>query len=488
MGAGPYVVAIDSGTTSGRTLAFDGDGRCVAIAQKELTQSYPQPGWVEHDAAEIWRIQRETLATVARAVGAHNIAAIGVTNQRETVVVWDRHTGEPLAPAIVWQCRRTADRCRQLRADGVEAGLRARTGLLLDPYFSGTKLAWLLESDPALRAKASRGDALFGTIDTWLVWNLTGGAVHATDPSNASRTLLCNLHTRRWDDTLLALFGVPEALLPDIRPSGGDFGSTVLDGRTVPIRAVLGDQQAALYGQACFTSGAAKCTYGTGCFLLKNAGPTPPEPGDGILATIAWETADDVAYALEGSVFVAGAAIQWLRDGLGVIASAAESEALARSVQTTGGVVFVPAFAGLGAPHWNADARGMITGLTRGTTKAHLVRAALESIAFQTADLSDALGGLHALRVDGGATKNDFLMQFQADILGIPVERAAETEITAFGAALLAGRGAGTWESPQHTARLWRADRTFVPALSTSARVAARADWSRAVAYQRETL
>ncbi|WP_395144075.1 glycerol kinase GlpK [Armatimonas sp.] len=461
------ILAIDSGTTSCRTLAFDASGRCVALAQQELTQHYPQPGWVEHDPEEIWRAQKATLDSVVAQVGKQNIQAIGITNQRETVVAWDKHTGEPLAPAIVWQCRRTGERCQQLKDAGHEALIRAKTGLLLDPYFSGTKIQWLSQRIPI-------ENAVFGTIDTWLLWKLTHGKSFATDPSNASRTLLYNLYTNDWDEELLGLFGVARASLPTIQPSGSVFGHW----DAIPICGILGDQQAALYGQQCTEPGMAKCTYGTGCFLLKNAGLVPlSPPGGGILQTVAWEKNGELTYAIEGAVFVAGAAVQWLRDGLGLIESATETEALARSVPDSGGVVFVPAFTGLGAPYWNPEARGLICGLTRGTTKAHLVYATLEAIAQQNADLLEAMSGIQTLRVDGGASRNNFLMQLQADLLGIPVERPAETEITAFGAALMAGQAADFFGDTAP----WRAERVFTPQFTEGERAYRRETWRQAV-------
>nr|WP_309685142.1 glycerol kinase GlpK [Armatimonas sp.] len=478
------ILAIDSGTTSCRTLAFDASGRCVALAQQEFTQHYPQPGWVEHDPEEIWRAQKATLDSVVAQVGKQNIQAIGITNQRETVVAWDKHTGEPLAPAIVWQCRRTSERCQELKDAGYEPLIRAKTGLLLDPYFSGTKIEWLNQRIPT-------ENAIFGTIDTWLLWKLTDGTSFATDPSNASRTLLYNLHTNCWDDELLALFGVARTSLPTIQPSGSVFGTW--DG--IPICGVLGDQQAALYGQQCVTPGMAKCTYGTGCFLLTLLPALPAlreggsergmseEPGGfgcapGILQTVAWEKDGVLAYAAEGAVFIAGAAVQWLRDGLGLIESAAETEALARSVPDSGSVVFVPAFTGLGAPYWNPEARGLICGLTRGTTKAHLVYATLEAIAQQNADLLEAMSGIQTLRVDGGASRNDFLMQLQADLLGITIERPTETETTAFGAALMAGQTIGFFNE----AAPWRAERVFEPQITQDERAHRRETWRQAVA------
>lgn len=461
------ILAIDSGTTSCRTLAFDASGRCVALAQQEFPQYYPQPGWVEHDPEEIWRAQKATLDAVVAQVGKQSIQAIGITNQRETVVAWDKHTGAPLANAIVWQCRRTTELCHELKDAGHEAWVRAKTGLLLDPYFSGTKIKWLSE-------RIDTGNAYFGTVDTWLLWKLTGGKSYATDPSNASRTLLYNLQTNRWDDELLALFGVARASLPTIQPSGSVFGHW----EGIPICGILGDQQAALYGQQCVVPGMAKCTYGTGCFLLKTEPPTERATWvPGILQTVAWEKNGELTYASEGAVFVAGAAVQWLRDGLGLIATAAETEALARSVPDSGGVAFVPAFTGLGAPYWNPEARGLICGLTRGTTKAHLVYATLEAIAQQNADLLETMSLAGVLRVDGGASRNDFLMQLQADLLGIPVERPAQTETTAFGVAVLAGQTAGIFDIAP-----WRAERVFEPTLSQDERAHRRETWRRAVA------
>ncbi|MBC8103406.1 MAG: glycerol kinase GlpK [Cytophagales bacterium] len=485
------VIALDQGTTSCRALAVDHRGRVAALAQEEFTPFYPRPGWVEQDAAEIWTVQNRVLQKVARQVGgAASVAAIGITNQRETMVVWDRATGQPLHPAIVWQCRRSAGICERLKASGAEPMVRQKTGLLLDPYFSATKLTWLFEAFPDLRAKAENGEMLFGTVDSWLLWNLSGGKRHLTDPSNASRTLLYNLHTGDWDDDLLALFGVPRALLPEIVPSSGRCFDTALDGGggMVAVAGVAGDQQAALFGQGCLSPGQAKNTYGTGCFLLMNAGNAPPTPDQGLLATVAWQIGGETVYALEGSVFVAGAAIQWLRDGLGLIRSAAETEALARSVEGTGGVYFVPAFTGLGTPYWEPNARGMITGLTRGTTRAHLVRAALEAIAFQTRDIADAMvqsSGLPLplLRVDGGAAQNDFLLQFQSDLLGIPVARSAIGETTALGASFLAGLAVGFWDKGE-IAALRQADQTFRPAMPEAERESQYRGWQRAVRYQ----
>ena len=495
MKQGRFVLALDSGTTSCRALLFDAAGTVAGAAQEESPLIYPQPGWVEQDAAGLWRIQREVMHRVSATAGAGEIVAIGIANQRETTIVWDKFSGEPLAPAIVWQCRRSLGICERLRADGAEPMARAKTGLLLDPYFSATKLTWLLENVPDLRAKAERGDALFGTVDSWLLWNLSREAgqtpLHATDITNASRTLLYNIHTRGWDEELLSLFGVPRAMLPEVRPSSGAFGEAVAasGGDRVAVMGVAGDQQAALFGQACFAPGMAKNTYGTGCFLLMNIGDVAPKPqsvGDGLLTTIAWEVGGRVTYALEGSVFVAGAAVQWLRDGLGIIAAAAETETLARSLSDNGGVYFVPAFAGLGTPYWEPSARATIIGLTRGATRAHLARAALESIAFQSGALCQAMADtagvpLSLLRVDGGATENDFLMQFQADVLDAEVARAAVRETTARGAAFLAGLAVGFWPDAATVANLWAADRTFAPHIRAADRAALWNGWQSAI-------
>jgi len=466
------ILAIDSGTTSCRTLAFNANGRCVATCQEALPLYYPQPGWVEQNAEELWKVQKSTLEKAARQVGTPNIRAVGITNQRETVVVWEKATGKPLAPAIVWQCRRTTELCQHLKAAGAEAPIREKTGLVLDPYFSATKIAWLLENIPGLRDKAEKGEALFGTVDTWLMWRMTDGKIYATDPSNASRTLLFNIHTNTWDEDLLALFKIPQHALPQVQPSGSQFGLW----RGDPICAVLGDQQASLYGQACNTPGMAKCTFGTGCFLLKNEGSVIPTPQEGILGTVAWQLGEELTYASEGSVFIGGAAVQWLRDNLGLITSAEESATVAASVPDTGGVYFVPAFTGLGAPYWSPESRGLLCGLTRGTTRAHLVRATLESIAHQNADVLAGMGDIKTLRVDGGASKNDFLMQLQADLLGIPVERSANPETTATGVGMLAGQLAGVWEGLPY-----KIDRVFEPTLTEDERAHRREGWRQAV-------
>ena len=488
-----YVLALDQGTTSSRAILFDREGRALATASRPIRQIYPRSGWVEHDPQEIWETQldvaREALA--AAAVPASRLAAIGITNQRETTILWDRQTGQPLANAIVWQCRRTAPLCQALKERGLEPWFRERTGLVIDPYFSGTKVAWLLDNVPGARAQAEAGELLFGTVDSWLLYRLTGGRVHATDYSNASRTLLFNISRLAWDEDILRELGVSPSLLPAVLPSSGLFGETEasLLGAAVPIGGIAGDQQAALFGQACFAPGAAKNTYGTGCFVLMNVGHPPQADlllGSSLLTTIAWGLGGRVEYALEGSIFIGGAAVQWLRDGLGLISTAAESEAVAASVPSSDGVYLVPAFVGLGAPHWDPQARGVIVGITRGTTRAHLVRATLEAIAFQTRDVIEAMEAecgvsLPELRVDGGAAANDLLMQLQADILGRPVVRPAVTETTALGAAYLAGLAVGFWRSQDELAANWRVDRRFEPRLPADQREALYAGWKRAV-------
>ena len=485
-----YVLALDQGTTSSRAILFDHDGRVVAQARRELHQSYPQPGWVEHDATEIWASQveagREVLATAR--VGARDLTAVGLTNQRETTVVWDRKTGMPVAPAIVWQDRRTAAHCDRLKAAGHEKLFAARTGLVLDPYFSGTKLAWLLDQVPGVRARAERGELAFGTVDSWLVWKLTGGRVHATDVTNASRTLLFDIHRGAWDAELLAALNIPASMLPAVHPSSGVVGEISgwpgLDG--VPLAGLAGDQHAALFGQACFQPGQAKNTYGTGCFLLLNTGSRAVPSQNRLLTTPAWNLDGQTTYALEGSVFVGGAVVQWLRDGLGLIQRSSDVEALARRVPDSGGVYFVPAFTGLGAPHWDAYARGSMLGLTRGTTAAHLARAALESMAFQSYDVLKAMErdaglALRELRVDGGACANDLLMQFQADLLQVPVVRPRVTESTALGAAYLAGLATGFWSSREDLATHSEIERTFEPQRAPDEMASLRAGWDRAV-------
>ena len=487
-----YVLALDQGTTSSRAILFDRQARVKAVAQREFRQIYPQPGWVEHDPLEIWESQlavaREAIASAG--VTAAQIAAIGITNQRETTVVWDRRTGAPVHNAIVWQCRRSAAICDALKAGGWEPAVRQRTGLVIDAYFSGTKIQWLLEHVPGLRARADAGEVCFGTVDTWLGWKLSGGRTWVTDYSNASRTMLFNIHQLAWDANLCGALGVPVGMLPEVRPSSFRYGHTTPDlfGAEVPIAGIAGDQQASLFGQACFAPGMAKNTYGTGCFLLIHTGDRPVASQAGLLTTIAASPVEGRAeYALEGSIFIAGAAIQWLRDGLRVIADSAESEALAASVPDTDGVYFVPAFVGLGAPHWDMYARGTILGLTRGTTRAHLVRAALEAIAYQSrevlgAALSDAGLTLAELRVDGGATANNLLMQFQADILATPVVRPVVRETTALGAAYLAGLAVGYWASREEIAQNWTADRRFLPRMEPTRREELFAGWRRAVA------
>jgi len=485
-----HLLALDQGTTSSRAIVFDAAGAIRATAQKELRQLFPQPGWVEHDPLDIWRDQLDVARAALRQAGlaAGDIAAIGIANQRETVVLWERAGGRPLHNAIVWQDRRTAEACARLRAEGAEATLREKTGLVLDPYFSATKLAWLLDHVPNARERARRGELAAGTIDSWLAWNLTGGRLHVTDPSNASRTSLFDIHRGDWDDALLALFDVPREILPRVVHSSAPHGETEsgLFGAAIPIGGMAGDQQAALFGQACHDAGMAKNTYGTGCFLLMHTGGRALASRNGLITTCAAQTGATPEYALEGSVFIGGAVVQWLRDGLGLIKSAAEVEALAAGVADAGGVVFVPAFAGLGAPHWNTQARGTLVGLTRGTTAAHIARAALEAIAFQSAELVEAMAAdcgrpLADLRVDGGATANGLLMQFQADLLGVPVLRPRIQETTALGAAYLAGLAAGVWKNRADIAAHWARERVFAPALPRDDAVARMAQWRRAV-------
>ncbi|MBI3346576.1 MAG: glycerol kinase GlpK [Burkholderiales bacterium] len=483
------LLALDQGTSSSRALVFDRAGRLLASAQRELTQHFPQPGWVEHDAEEIWADQI-ACAREALARAGVQVAALGITNQRETVVLWDRSTGRPLHKALVWQDRRTADFCDQLKAQGLEPRVRELTGLVLDPYFSATKLRWLLDNVPGARERAGRGELAFGTIDSWLLWKLTddgkGGQVHATDASNASRTLLFDIHRGDWSDELLAAFDIPRSLLPEVRPSAGIYGQATEFG--IPIAGIAGDQQAALFGQAALSPGQAKNTYGTGCFLLMHTGTQARTSTQGLVTTRAAQVDTTAQFALEGSVFVGGAVVQWLRDGLKAIGGSGEVQALASSVPDAGGVMFVPAFAGLGAPYWRPDARGALLGLTRGTTQAHIARAALESIAFQSAAVLTAMNAdvgaserLAELRVDGGASANDLLMQFQADLLGIPVLRPQVIETTALGAALLAGLGAGVYASTQEIGALWRLDRAFEPRMSRDEAGARLAQWDRAV-------
>jgi glycerol kinase len=483
-----YILALDQGTTSSRAIVFDRAGTVVSMAQREFRQIFPQPGWVEHDPMEIWRSQsgvaEEALADARAADG--DVAAIGITNQRETAIVWDRDSGKPIYPAIVWQDRRTADLCAALTRRGLESRIRRKTGLVVDPYFSGTKLQWILRHVPGALKKARDGRLAFGTVDTWLLWNLTGGRCHMTDLTNASRTLLCNIRTGEWDGDLLKIFGVPRAMLPEIRSSSEIYGDAVLGGVRAPVAGIAGDQQAALFGQGCTRPGMAKNTYGTGCFMLMNTGTTPVVSKNRLVTTVAWRIGNRTEYSLEGSIFIAGAVVQWLRDGLGIIGSSREVEALASSVADSGGVHVVPAFAGLGAPHWDPHARGVITGLTRGATRAHIARAALESIAFQVADVlhameKDAKTRLKELRVDGGASVNDLLMQCQSDLIGVPVVRPRVSETTALGAAHLAGLAVGFWKSRRDLAEQWQVERRFTPRLSSAARARAFAGWKDAL-------
>ena len=485
---GKYILALDQGTTSSRAILFDREQNILGVAQKELTQFYPQEGWVEQDAMEIWSTQYGVMMeAIARSgVEPAEIAAIGITNQRETTILWDRATGRPLHNAIVWQCRRTAELVDQLRSDGLEEHIRAVTGLLPDAYFSATKLKWLLDHVEGAREKAARGEVLFGTVDSWLVWKLTGGAVHVTDVTNASRTMLFDIHRLDWDDTLLEALDIPRSVLPEVRSSSEIYGCTDIQGVRIPIAGMAGDQQAALFGQGCFSPGDAKNTYGTGCFLLMNTGDTPCESRNGLLTTIAVGLNGKVEYALEGSVFVGGAVIQWLRDELRFFPDSRDAEYYARKAPDNGGVYLVPAFTGLGAPYWDMYARGMLIGLTRGTRREHITRAAQESIAYQVADLARAMEAdtgvpLTSLKADGGASRDGFLMQFQADILGRTVLRPAIRETTALGAAYLAGLAAGVWESREELSRLWRCDTTFSPAMDARHRERLLADWHRAV-------
>jgi glycerol kinase len=487
------ILALDQGTTSSRALVFDHAGTVRAIAQQEFRQIFPHPGWVEHDATEIWATQSGVLheALAKAGVGARDVAAIGITNQRETTVLWERATGRPLANAIVWQDRRTAPLCDELRAAGLAGLFASRTGLIIDAYFSGTKLKWLLDHIPGARARAANGELAFGTIDSWLVWNLSGGRAHVTDASNASRTLLFDIHTGDWDDELLRLLDIPREVLPRVVPSSGVCAEATIGAVGIPIAGIAGDQQAALFGQACHAPGLAKNTYGTGCFLLLNTGKKAVASTNNLLTTVGWERDGLRDYALEGSVFIGGAVVQWLRDGLGIIRSAADIEALAASVPDNGGVYLVPAFAGLGAPHWDAYARGSMFGLTRGATAGHIARAALEAIAFQSADVlaameRDAGITLAELRVDGGATANNLLMQFQADILGVPVVRPKVLETTALGAGYLAGLAVGYWKDASDVHANWQVDRRFEPAMARDRVDELRASWHKAVGRARD--
>ena len=483
-----HLLALDQGTTSSRALVLEASGKVVAVAQLEFTQIFPQPGWVEHDPNEIWSSQIGVVAeAIARAgVRVHDIAAIGITNQRETTLVWDRKTGQPVYNAIVWQDRRTAGLCDQLRARGLTQTVQQKTGLVIDAYFSGTKVAWILDNVPGARERAERGELAFGTVDTWLIWKLTEGQVHVTDETNASRTMLFNIHTRSWDEDLLKALNIPRSMLPEVKSSSEVYGQTTSPIAGVPIAGIAGDQQSALFGQMCHKPGMAKNTYGTGCFLLMNTGPEAVPSKNNLLTTIAWRRGDQTIYALEGSVFIAGAVVQWLRDGLKLIRTSAEVEALAAEVPDNGGVYLVPAFAGLGAPHWDAYARGAIVGLTRGATNAHLARAALEGIAYQVADLLFAMEAdsgiqLKELRVDGGASANNLLLQFQADLLGIPVVRAKNPETTALGSAYLAGLAVGLYKSLDEIAAQWASDRTFEPRMAEGEKNRLRQEWSKAL-------
>lgn len=483
-------MALDAGTTSNRCILFDKEGHVCSVAQKEFRQSYPKPGWVEHDANEIWSTQLGVAVEAMNKVNARaqDIAAIGITNQRETTVLWDKHTGEPVYKAIVWQCRRTADECDRLKAEGLTDLFREKTGLVIDAYFSATKIKWILDHVPGVRERAESGDILFGTIETWLIWRLTRGAVHVTDYSNASRTMLFNIRDLKWDEELMRILDIPPQILPEVRPSSCDYGETDASffGGPIAIAGAAGDQQAALFGEACFLAGEVKNTYGTGCFLLMNTGENPVFSENGLVTTIAWGVGGKVDYALEGSIFIAGAAVQWLRDELHLIKTAEESEALALQVKDTAGCYVVPAFTGLGAPYWDQYARGAIVGLTRGVNDRHLTRATLESIAYQTLDVLDVMQResgirLSSLKADGGAANNNFLMQFQADITGVPVMRPACVETTALGAAYLAGLGRGFWPDMEELRRNWKVDRVFEPAMTALDREKKIAGWKKAV-------
>ncbi len=485
-----YILALDQGTTSSRALLFDRQGTLRGVAQKEITQLFPQPGWVEHDPGEIWSSQISVASEVLGQTGitSRDIAAIGITNQRETTIVWDRLTGKPVMNAIVWQDRRTAALCDRLRANGHESLIRERTGLVIDAYFSGTKIQWILDNVQGVRTRADAGELAFGTVDSWLVWNLTGGRRHLTDATNASRTLLYNIHTGEWDDELLRLFNIPRSLLPEVRSSSEVYAETTTDifSSPIPIAGIAGDQQAALFGQMCVNDGMVKNTYGTGCFMLLNTGERAPGSKNNLVTTVAWKIDGRTEYALEGSVFIGGAVVQWLRDGLGLIRHASEIEALAASVDDNGGIYLVPAFVGLGAPHWDPQARGIVAGITRGTNAGHLARAALESIAWQVADVLDAMRAdsglaIPELRVDGGASANNLLMQFQADILGVPVIRPHVIETTALGAAYLAGLAVGYWKNREQIRELWSMERRFEPGMPSERVRTLRSGWHKAL-------
>jgi glycerol kinase len=486
-----YILSIDQGTTSSRAILFNKKGEIVHSAQREITQYFPKPGWVEHNPNEIWGSILSVVAEVLSEseIKPEQIAGIGITNQRETTIVWDKETGHPVYNAIVWQSRQTSEICEELKEKGYNDLFRNKSGLLIDPYFSGTKVKWILDHVEGAREKADQGKLLFGTVDTWLVWKLSGGRAHVTDYSNASRTLMFNIYELKWDDELLDILGVPKSMLPEVRPSSEIYGKTVdyhFFGNEIPISGVAGDQQAALFGQACFDEGMAKNTYGTGCFMLKNTGEKAVRSGHGLLTTIAWGLNGKVEYALEGSIFVAGSAIQWLRDGLRMFKDAKDSEAYALKVDSNDGVYMVPAFVGLGTPYWDSDVQGAVFGLTRGTTKEHLIRATLESLAYQTKDVLSAMEAdsgieLKTLRVDGGAVKNNFLMEFQSDILDVPVERPVVNETTALGAAYLAGLAVGFWESQEEIAKQWAVDRTILPKMSDENRTKLYDGWKKAV-------
>ncbi len=482
------ILALDQGTTSSRAIVFAHDGSVLSVAQKEFRQIFPKPGWVEHDANEIWATQSSVAAEALNKARftANDVAAIGITNQRETTVVWDRATGKPICNAIVWQDRRTAAVCDKLKARGLAKSITRKTGLVVDAYFSGTKLQWILKNVPGAMAKARAGELAFGTVDSWLVWNLTGGRQHVTDPSNASRTMLFNIHTGDWDDELLKMFGIPRSVLPEVRDSSEVYGETNLFGSAIRIAGIAGDQQAALFGQVCTKPGMVKNTYGTGCFMLMHTGAKPIASRNQLLTTVAWRIGGRTEYALEGSIFIAGAVVQWLRDGLGIIASSRDVESLASQVPDNGGVYLVPAFAGLGTPHWDQYARGAMLGLTRGSTKAHIARAALEGIAYQVADVlyameRDAKIRLKELRVDGGACANNLLMQFQADLLGVPVVRPRVAETTALGAAYLAGLAVGFWKDKNEIAKQWQQDRKFTSSMRSVERKRLTAGWDKAL-------
>ncbi len=484
-----YIMALDAGTTSNRCILFDRTGKICSVVQREFRQYFPQPGWVEHDAMEIWSTMQGVAVEAMANIGANaeHIAAIGITNQRETTVIWDRNTGEPVCPAIVWQCRRTAKYCDTLKEKGLVEPWRCKTGLVIDPYFSGTKIRWILENVKGARERADRGELLFGTVDTWLIWKLTGGKVHVTDYSNASRTMMFNINTLDWDDEILKELGIPRSMLPKVKPSSCVYGeSTEFFGGTIPIAGVAGDQQAALFGQTCFQEGDAKNTYGTGCFLLMNTGEKPIFSDSGLVTTIAWGLNGKVTYALEGSVFVAGAAIQWLRDEMRFIDSAGDSEYMANKVKDTNGCYVVPSFTGLGAPHWDPYARGVITGLTRGVNKCHIIRATLDSLAYQTNDVLQVMAedtgiSIESLKVDGGASANNYIMQAQADISDVVVCRPTCVETTGLGAAYLAGLAVGYWKDQEDIRRYWTVDRVFHPAIHEEERSARILGWKKAV-------